>query len=96
MDAGYFSLRDAHSAGGPLAPWQRGLEDLPPQHGVSVPLQLELPVVLSVASNCAFVTHGLWFPSQCCGEAFVVVCLDTLTWWSTRFLSPVTWTTLTQ
>ena len=38
MDAGYFSLRDAHAAGWPLAPWQCNLEHLSPWHGVSIPL----------------------------------------------------------
>ena len=80
MDAGYFSLRDAHSVGWPLAPWQWGLEGLPPWHGVSVPLQPDLPVLRSVPHNCAFVTDGSWFPSHYCGGAFAVVCLDTLTW----------------
>ena len=80
MDAGYFSLHDAHSAGRPLAPWQWGLENLPPWHGVSVPLQLDLLVLWSVLQHCAFVTDGSWFPSHCCGGAFAVVCLDTLTW----------------
>ena len=80
MDAGYFSLRDAHSAGWPLAPWQWGLESLPPWHGVSVPLQPDLPVLRCVPHNCALVTDGSWFPSHCCGGAFAVVCLDTLTW----------------
>ena len=80
MDAGYFSLRDAHSVGWPLAPWQRGLEGLPPWHGVSVPLQPDLPVLRFVPPNCAFVTDGSWFPSHCCGGAFAGVCLDTLTW----------------
>ena len=76
----YFSLCDVHSAGWPLTPWQWGLESLPPRHGVSVPLQPDLPVLRSVPHNCAFVTDGPWFPSHCCGGAFAVVCLDTLTW----------------
>ena len=80
MDAGYFSLRDAHVAGWPLAPWQWGLENLSPWHGVSVPLQPDLPILRPVPRHCAFVTDGSWFPSHCCGGAFAVVCLDTLTW----------------
>ena len=80
MDVGYFSLRDAHAAGWPLAPWHWGLENLSPWHGVSVPLQPDLPVLRSVPRRCACVTDGLWFPSHCCGGAFAVDCLDTLTW----------------
>ena len=45
MGAGYFSRRDAHSGGWPLAPWQWDLEDLPPWHGVSVPLETDLLVL---------------------------------------------------
>ena len=56
------------------------MESLPPWHGVSVPLRSDLPVLRSVPQHCAFVTDGSWFPSHCCGGAFVVVCLDTLTW----------------
>ena len=52
MDAGYFSLRDAHAAGWPLVPWQWGLESLSPWHGVWVPLQPDLPVLRSVPRLC--------------------------------------------
>ena len=80
MDAGYFSLRDAHAAGWPLAPWQWDLERLSPWHGVSIPLQPVLPVLNSVPRHVAFVTHGSWFPSHHCGGAFALVRLETLTW----------------
>ena len=75
IDAGYFSLRDAHAAGWPLAPWQWGLENLSPWHRVSVPLQPDLPVLRSVPRHCAFVTEGSCICSHCCGDAFVVGCL---------------------
>ena len=39
-----------------------------------------------------FVTDGSWFRSHCCGGAFAVVCLDTLTW--VVYPVYVTWTTL--
>ena len=58
MDAGYFSLRDAHAAGWPLASWQWELERLPPWHGVSVPLQPTFPLMRSVPRHVAFVTNG--------------------------------------
>ena len=58
MDAGYFSLRDAHAAGWPLAPWHRDLERLSPWHGVSIPLQPVLPFLKSVPRHVAFVTDG--------------------------------------
>ena len=80
MDAGYFSLRDTHAAGWPLAPWQWELERLPPWHGVSVPLQPTFSIIRSVPRHVAFVTDGSWFSSHRCGCAFAVVCLETLTW----------------
>ena len=81
MDAGYFSLGDAHAARWPLAPWQWDLERLSPWLGVSIPLQPVLPVLKSVPQHVAFVTDdGSWFPSHLCGGAFAVVCLETHTW----------------
>ena len=80
MDTGYFGLHDTHAAGWPLAPWQWGLESFPPWHGVPVPLQPDLPVLRSVLRHCAFVTDDWWFSSHCCGCAFAVVCLNTLSW----------------
>ena len=63
-----------------LAPWQWELERLPPWRGVSVPLQPTFPVLRCVPRHVAFVTDGSCFPSHCCGGAFAVVCLETLTW----------------
>ena len=67
MDVGYFSLRDAHAAGWPLAPWQWDLERLSLWHGVSIPLQPVLLVLKSVPRHVAFVTDGSWLPSHRCG-----------------------------
>ena len=80
MDAGYFSLRDAHAAGWPLASWKWELECLPPWPGVSFPLQPTFPALRSVPRHVAFVIDGSWFPSHRCGGAFAVVCQETLTW----------------
>ena len=79
MDAGYFSLRDAHSAGWPRAPWQWGLENLPPV-ARSVGAFGAGPACSAIYASTLCFCHGSWFPSHCCGGAITVVCLDTLTW----------------
>ena len=73
MDAGYFTLQDAHAASSPLGSWQWELEKSSPWYGVAIPLQPELPSVTTLPRNAAFVTDGSWFPTHRCGGAFGVV-----------------------
>ena len=49
-------------------------------HGVCIELLPVFPTIRSVPRHVAFITDGSWFPSDGCGGAFVVVCLETLTW----------------
>ena len=80
MDADHSSLRDAHAAGWPLAPWQWHLEGLSPWHGVPIPLLPIFPRIRLVRRHLGFVTDSSCFLLHRCGGLFAVVCLETLTW----------------
>ena len=81
MDAGCFTLRDAHAAGGlATSPMTVAFgESSSVARGVH-PVTACFPTIRSVPRHVAFGTDGSWFPSHRCGSAFAAACLETLTW----------------
>ena len=96
MDAGYFTLRDVHAAGWPLAPWQWGWRAS--LHGTGCRC-----LCSQICLSCGLSLSTVLLSRTVCGSppTVLVVLLRWFVWtpslgWSIGYLSLVIWTTPTQ